>query len=160
MWGTIDLKYDILTKILVVFATIETMSNKAYLLSSSSRSLASISLLGGYFGKLDGSQGRGFVVKNWNGKVQIINPIIETHINEVNYLKLGVRSKGYKGKLKVTSLLSADAADPRFSGSIERSLSTRAKAEEGKSLNVSATKRLYRCWGLKLVAWGNFDFCQ
>ena len=28
MWGTIDLKYAILTKILVVFATIETMSNK------------------------------------------------------------------------------------------------------------------------------------
>ena len=28
MWGTIDLKYGILTKILVVFATIETMSNK------------------------------------------------------------------------------------------------------------------------------------
>lgn len=39
-------------------------SQIANLLVSSSRSLASNSLLGGYFGKLDGSQGRGFVVKN------------------------------------------------------------------------------------------------
>jgi len=28
MWGTIDLKYGILTQILVVFAIVETMSNK------------------------------------------------------------------------------------------------------------------------------------
>ena len=28
MWGTIDLKYGILTKILVIFATIEIMSKK------------------------------------------------------------------------------------------------------------------------------------
>jgi hypothetical protein len=38
--------------------------NITYLLASSSRTLTSNSLLGGYFGKLDGSQGRGFVVKN------------------------------------------------------------------------------------------------
>lgn len=37
-----------------------------YLRASSSRTLASNSLLGGYFGKLKGSQGSGFVVKNWN----------------------------------------------------------------------------------------------
>lgn len=41
----------------------------AHLLASSSRSLASNSLLGGYFGKVDGSQGRGFVVKNWTKKL-------------------------------------------------------------------------------------------
>jgi hypothetical protein len=35
-----------------------------YLLVASSRILASISLLGGYFGKLDGSQGKGSDVKN------------------------------------------------------------------------------------------------
>lgn len=54
--------------------------------------------------------------------------------------------EGLRGKreLKVTSLPSAEAADPRFSGSTEKSLSTRAKAEAGKSLNVSATQRLYR----------------
>lgn len=35
-----------------------------YLLASSSLILASNSLLGGYFGKLEGSQGSGFVEKN------------------------------------------------------------------------------------------------
>ena len=42
-----------------------------YLLDSSSRSLASNSLLGGYLGKLDGSQGRGFVVKNWKRNFRV-----------------------------------------------------------------------------------------
>lgn len=36
-----------------------------YLLASSSRTLASNSLLGGYFGKLEGSHGRGFIEKNY-----------------------------------------------------------------------------------------------
>lgn len=47
-----------------------------YLLDSSSRSLTSNSLLGGYLGKLDGPQGRGFVVKNWkkNSRVQTSLP--------------------------------------------------------------------------------------
>lgn len=35
-----------------------------HLLASSSRTFASNSLLGGYFGKLEGSQGRGFIAKN------------------------------------------------------------------------------------------------
>lgn len=35
-----------------------------HLLASSSLNFASNSLLGGYFGKLEGSQGRGSVVKN------------------------------------------------------------------------------------------------
>lgn len=42
----------------------------AYLLASSSRSLASNSLLGGYLGKLEGSQARGLVVKNWKGQLE------------------------------------------------------------------------------------------
>lgn len=37
---------------------------KIYLLASSSRTLASNSLLGGYLGKVEGSQGCGLVVKN------------------------------------------------------------------------------------------------
>lgn len=37
---------------------------KANLLASSSRNFASNSLLGGYFGKLEGSQATGSVVKN------------------------------------------------------------------------------------------------
>lgn len=41
-----------------------------------------------------------------------------------------------------TSLLRADAADPRSAGSIERRVSMSAKAGAGKSLNVSATQRL------------------
>lgn len=40
------------------------MSMNPYLLASSSRNLASISLLGGYLGRLDGSQATGLVVKN------------------------------------------------------------------------------------------------
>lgn len=38
--------------------------NNMDLLASSPRTFASNSLLGEYFGKLNGSQGRGFVVKN------------------------------------------------------------------------------------------------
>lgn len=43
------------------------MGNKTleYLNASLSRRLASNSLLGGNFGKLEGAQGKGFVVKNW-----------------------------------------------------------------------------------------------
>uniref|UniRef100_A0A7C8Z5H8 Uncharacterized protein n=1 Tax=Opuntia streptacantha TaxID=393608 RepID=A0A7C8Z5H8_OPUST len=84
------------------------------LLASSSLNFASSSLLGGYFGKLEGSQGSGFVLKN--------------------------------------SLFKAEAADPRSAGSIARRISKRLRAGPGKSLNVSATQRLYGCWGLKIVA--------
>ena len=41
----------------------------------------------------------------------------------------------------LTSLWSAEAAVPRIAGSIESRRSTRANAEEGKSLNVSLTQR-------------------
>lgn len=44
--------------------------------------------------------------------------------------------------LKITSLLSAEVAVPLASGSNDRSTSTRAKAEGGKFLNVSARERL------------------
>lgn len=45
-----------------------------YLLASSSRNFASISLLGGYDGKLEGSQANGFVVKNCQtGEYLIVN---------------------------------------------------------------------------------------
>lgn len=42
----------------------------AYLLASLSRAFISKSLVGGYLGKLEGSQGRGFVVKNWRRKMK------------------------------------------------------------------------------------------
>ncbi len=51
-----------------------------------------------------------------------------------------------------TSLERAEAADPRSAGSIESKVSISAKAGRGNSLNVSATHRLYGCWGLKIVA--------
>lgn len=41
-----------------------------------------------------------------------------------------------------TSLLRAEAADPRSAGSMERRVSIRPNAGVGKSLNVSATQRL------------------
>lgn len=77
-----------------------------FLLASSSRSLASNSLLGGYLGKLDGLQGRGSNLKN--------------------------------------SLCSAEAADPRLSGSIARRTSKMVNTDEGKSLKVSERQRLVR----------------
>lgn len=52
----------------------------------------------------------------------------------------------------ITSLWSAEEAVPRPSGSIARRTSNSANADEGKSLNVSATERLYGCVGLKTVA--------
>lgn len=42
----------------------EKSKHRADLLASSSRRLASISLLGGYFGRLEGSQAKGLVLKN------------------------------------------------------------------------------------------------
>ena len=51
-----------------------------------------------------------------------------------------------------TSLLRANPAEPRSAGSMERRVSISAKAGVGNSLNVSATQRLYGCWGLKIVA--------
>lgn len=47
-----------------------TKEGSAHLLVSSSRSFASNSLLGGYFGKFNRSQGRGCVVKNWQKSKQ------------------------------------------------------------------------------------------
>jgi len=47
-----------------IYSYNSTPNFSTYLLASSSRTLASNSLLGGYFGKLEGSQGRGFVEKN------------------------------------------------------------------------------------------------
>ena len=48
-------------------------------------------------------------------------------------------------KSELTSLSRAEAAVPRCAGSIDRRESKRVKADEGKSLNVSATQRLYWC---------------
>lgn len=45
-------------------------------------------------------------------------------------------------KLQNTSLLRAEVADPLCSGSMASSLFTRAKAEEGKFLNVSERQLL------------------
>lgn len=59
-----------------------------YLRASSSRSFASISLLGGYFGKLEGSQGNGFVVKNCMGTTFLIRIMVgqlyHANINEIH----------------------------------------------------------------------------
>jgi len=60
----------------------------------------------------------------------------------------------------LTSLLRAAEAVPRPSGSIVRRDSMRGREEDGKSLNVSAMQRLYGCWGLKRVAFGNLYFFQ
>lgn len=229
------------------------MHKRVYLLASSSRSLTSNSLLGGYFGKLAGSQGNGFVVKNWTAEFTIFWEWTPNEINNgckkaiynkgcinkcaskyfqtfdqscnlriqellnawkysnprTNLWRKGIHITGatnmwnFKGLditssfshlepliirsrmpprsalfstlclgygnfwfskfvllhfkiscekpnsntlgnnfLKITSLPSAEAAVPRCSGSIVRRTSIRAKAEEGKSLNVSATQRL------------------
>ena len=40
------------------------------LLASSFRTFASNSLLGGYFGKLEGSQASGFIIKNCNTNIE------------------------------------------------------------------------------------------
>ena len=59
-----------------------------------------------------------------------------------------------------TSLFRAKAAVLRWTGSIESKVSMRLKAGEGKSLNISATHRLYGCRGLNTVEWGNFALLQ
>nr|GMD24561.1 hypothetical protein Iba_chr08cCG1780 [Ipomoea batatas] len=50
---------------------------------------------------------------------------------------------------KITLLLSAEAAVPRLSGSTESRVSMSAKAERGTSLNVSATRRLFKLSSLE-----------
>ena len=45
-------------------------------------------------------------------------------------------------------------------GSIARRVSIRGSEDGGKSLYVSKMQRLYGCWGLKIVAFGNLYFLQ
>jgi hypothetical protein len=68
--------------------------------------------------------------------------------------------KGWYKLRQLTSLFNAAVAVKRSAGSIERSVSISRSADCGKSLNVSAIRLLYGCWGLNMVACGNFDFFQ
>ena len=56
--------------------------NDVYLLASSSRSFELISLLGGYFGKLEGLHGKGLVLKNCSKKTLVREPV-PTELNLV-----------------------------------------------------------------------------
>ena len=62
--------------------------------------------------------------------------------------------------MTLTSQFSAAVEVKRSAGSIARRVSTNGNDDGGKSLNVSFMQRLYGCWGLKIVACGNFDFFQ
>ena len=55
--------YKIKQKKYILFSHEKALSYNMYLLASS-RTFASISLLGGYLGKVEGSQASGFAVKN------------------------------------------------------------------------------------------------
>ena len=129
------------------------MSLEPYFLSSSFRSLASNSLLGGYFGKLDGSQGRGSVLKNCRTRQLNFYSIPSNIIrNNTSTRSTFISTLGREKKKKCievnahdcrhTSLLRAKVADPLCSGSIASSLFTRARAEGGKLLNVSERQLL------------------
>lgn len=60
----------------------------------------------------------------------------------------------------ITSLSRAEATVPRADGSMASSVSRSARAEGGKSLNVSAILRRYGRCGLKSVTSGSFALAQ
>lgn len=66
----------------------------------------------------------------------------------------------WKKGSNLTSLLRAEEAVPLFEGSIASKISMRAKADDDKSLKVSAMQRLYWRRGLKTVACWSFDLFQ
>ena len=66
-----------------------TNSMTTYLLASSSLRLASISLLGGYWGRLEGSQAKGSVLKNC--KTQIILGMNANYIVTINDWKASTK---------------------------------------------------------------------
>lgn len=78
--------------------------------------------------------------------------IYQTTLNgrEVNMLK----------RKTLTLLFNEADAVWRSAGSIARRVSINDRDDDGKSLKVSTMHLLYGFWGLKIVAWGSFDFFQ
>lgn len=125
------------------------MRMSSYLLASSSRNLASISLLGGYLGKLEGSQAIGLVVKNCKERrgeqekakeAKTIREDRKPHERTQeppNFLReYQLCTSTESGS---TSFLRAREAVPLRDGSNERSSSISPIATGGSSLNVSLT---------------------